>query len=217
MLSRVFRGKFLALLSHAFEQGKLSFHGKLRALGDAGEFQRQLTASVQTEWVVYAQPPVGGPEQVLKYLARYTHRVAISNRRLVAMEDDQVQFHWKDYAHGGDQKTMTLKAIEFIRRLLLHVLPSGFVRIRHYGFLANRVCQEKLALCRALLGVEAVPVAVDCEPRRNPKETAEAVPTANVCPSCGAGRMVIVGSFPAIPVHRRAWGLILEQAEFDTS
>jgi ribosomal protein L32 len=217
VLSRVFRGKFLALLSHAFEQGKLSFHGKLRALGDAGEFQRQLTASVQTEWVVYAQPPVGGPEQVLKYLARYTHRVAISNRRLVAMEDDQVQFHWKDYAHGGAQKTMTLKAIEFIRRFLLHVLPSGFVRIRHYGFLANRVCQEKLALCRALLGVEAVPVAVDCEPRMKPKETAEAVPTANVCPSCGEGRMVIVGSFPAIPVHRRAWGLILEQAEFDTS
>jgi Putative transposase/Transposase zinc-binding domain len=217
VLSRVFRGKFLALLSHAFEQGKLSFHGKLRTLGDAGEFQRQLTASAQTEWVVYAQPPVGGPEQVLKYLARYTHRVAISNRRLVAMEDEKVQFQWKDYAHGGDQKTMTLKAIEFIRRFLLHVLPSGFVRIRHYGFLANRVCREKLALCRALLGVEAVPVAVDSEPSRKPEETAEGVPAANVCPSCGKGRMVIVGAFRAIPVNRRPWGLILEQAEFDTS
>ena len=101
---------------------------------------------------MYAKPPFGGPEQVLKYLARYTHRVAISNRRLVALEDGEVTFHWKDYAHGGGQKTMTLKATEFIRRFLLHVLPSGFVRIRHYGFLANRVCQEKLALCRALLG-----------------------------------------------------------------
>jgi hypothetical protein len=107
-LSRVFRGKFLALLSHAFAQGKLSFHGKLRALADAGEFQRQLTASAETEWVVYAQPPFGGPEQVLKYLARYTHRVAISNRRLVAMEDDEIPFHGKDYAHGGGPKIMTL-------------------------------------------------------------------------------------------------------------
>ena len=94
---------------------------------------------------------------MLKYLARYTHRVAISNRRLIALEDGEVKFHWKDYAHGGGQKTMTLKATEFIRRFLLHVLPSGFVRIRHYGFLANRVCRERLALCRALLGVETTP------------------------------------------------------------
>ncbi|MEA2591136.1 MAG: hypothetical protein QOD62_967, partial [Actinomycetota bacterium] len=135
VLSRVFRGKFLALLGNAFDQGKLSFHGKLGVLADGGEFQRRLTASAQTEWVVYAKPPFGGPEQVLKYLARYTHRVAISNRRLVALEEGDVQFQWKDYAHGGGPKTMTLKAIEFIRRFLLHVLPSGFVRIRHYGFL----------------------------------------------------------------------------------
>jgi hypothetical protein len=164
VLSRVFRGKFLALLGSAFDQGKLSFHGKLRVLADAGEFQRRLTASAQTEWVVYAKPPFGGPEQVLKYLARYTHRVAISNRRLVALEDGEVKFHWKDYAHGGGQKPMTLKATEFIRRFLLHVLPSGFVRIRHYGFLANRVCREKLALCRALLGVETTPEPVAPEP-----------------------------------------------------
>ena len=153
VLSRVFRGKFLALLGNAFDQGKLSFHGKLRVLADAGAFQRRLTASARTEWVVYAKPPFGGPKQVLKYLARYTHRVAISNRRLVALDDGEVTFHWKSYADGGGQKTMTLKATEFIRRFLLHVLPTGFVRIRHYGFLANRVCQEKLALCRALLEV----------------------------------------------------------------
>jgi hypothetical protein len=217
VLSRVFRGKFLALLRNAFDQGKLSFHGKLGLLANADEFQHLLSASARTEWVVYAKPPMGGPEQVLKYLARYTHRVAISNRRLIALEDGEVTFHWKDYAHGGGQKTMTLKATEFIRRFLLHVLPTGFVRIRHYGFLADRVCREKLARCRALLGVEAAPVAVASEPSTEPKETVEGVPGANVCPSCGTGRMVIVASFPAIPVNRREWRLIVEQATFDTS
>jgi Putative transposase len=154
---------------------------------------------------------------VLKYLARYTHRVAISNRRLVALEGDEVKFHWKDYAHGGGQKTMTLKATEFIRRFLLHVLPSGFVRIRHYGFLANRVCREKLALCRALLGVEEGPVPVVSEPTTEPQATVEREPAASVCPSCGEGRMVIVASFRAIPINQRKWGPILEPAEFDTS
>jgi hypothetical protein len=217
VLSRVFRGKFLAMLRNAFEQGNLSFHGKLAVLADAGEFQRRLTASAQTEWVVYAKPPFGGPEQVLKYLARYTHRVAISNRRLVALEDGEVKFHWKDYAHGGGQKTMTLKATEFIRRFLLHVLPSGFVRIRHYGFLANRVCREKLALCRALLGVEEAPVPVAPEPATEPKATVAGEAAASVCPSCGEGRMVIVASFRALSVDRTEGGLILEPAEFDTS
>jgi hypothetical protein len=217
VLSPVFRGKFLALLRKAFDQGKLSFHGKLRGLADAGAFERRLSASAQTKWVVYAKPPMGGPKQVLKYLARYTHRVAISNRRLVAMEDGEVKFHWKDYARGGGQKTMTLKATEFIRRFLLHVLPSGFVRIRHYGFLANRVCQEKLALCRALLEVEARPKPVAAEPIAEPKETVEGVPAANDCPSCGAGRMVIIASVEAIPANPREWRLILEQAGFDTS
>jgi hypothetical protein len=217
VLSPVFRGKFLALLRKAFDQGKLSFHGKLRGLADPGAFGRRLTASARTKWVVHAKPPMGGPKQVLKYLARYTHRVAISNRRLVAMEDGEVKFHWKDYARGGGQKTMTLKATEFIRRFLLHVLPSGFVRIRHYGFLANRVCQEKLALCRALLGVETTPAPVASEPIAEPKETVEEVPAANVCPSCGAGRMVIVACFRAISVNEREWGPILQQAGFDTS
>ena len=115
--------------------------------------------------MVYAKPPFGGPEQVLKYLARYTHRVAITNRRLIALEEDEVRFHWKDYAQGGVQKTMTLPVLEFIRRFLMHVLPSGFVRIRHYGFLANRLCQEQLARCRALLGVVPTP---EEEPSLNP-------------------------------------------------
>ena len=146
VLSRVFRGKFLTLLRSAFDRGKLVFHGKLAALADSDAFQRRLTDSAKTEWVVHAKPPFGGPEQVLKYLARYTHRAAISNRRLIRLEGDEVEFLWKDYADERKRKTMTLKAVEFIRRFLLHVLPTGFVRVRHYGFLSNRVCQEKLTL-----------------------------------------------------------------------
>jgi Putative transposase/Transposase zinc-binding domain len=217
VLSRVFRGKFLALLGEAFEQGKLSLHGKLRDLRDAGAFQRRLTASAQTEWVVYAKPPFGGPEQVLKYLARYTHRVAISNRRLIALEGGEVTFHWKDYAHRGGPKTMTLTAVEFIRRFLLHVLPAGFVRIRHYGFLANRVCREKLALCRTLLGVATTPEPAASEPSLEAKETVEERTAVDACPSCGVGRMVIIATLPAIPVNRREWGSILEPAGWDTS
>jgi len=217
VLSRVFRGKFLHLLRGAFDRGRLSFRGKLGALADAGEFRRRLAAGAEVEWVVYAKPPFGGPEQVLKYLARYTHRVAISNRRLVALEDGEVTFQWKDYAHGRGRKTMTLKAAEFIRRFLLHVLPTGFVRIRHYGFLANRVCREKLALCRALLGVEATAEPVATAPSFEPKEPVEAQPAANACPSCGEGRMVIIATFGAIAGGRREGGPILETAEFDSS
>jgi hypothetical protein len=192
VLSRVFRGKFLSLLRTAFDRGRLAFHGKLGHLADPAVFQRRLTESARTEWVVHAKPPFGGPQQVLKYLARYTHRVAISNSRLVAMEGDQVSFRWKDYAHGGKQKVMTLKAIEFIRRFLLHVLPAGFVRIRHYGFLANRTCREKLALCRALLGAGTFPEPVAAEPIPGPRGTIEEKPTAHACPACGEGRMVII-------------------------
>jgi len=206
VLSRVFRGKFLALLGNAFEQGKLTFHGKLRVLADAGAFQRRLAAGAETEWVVYSKPPFGGPEQVL-----------ISNRRLVSLEDGEVTFHWKDYAQGGGQKTMTLKATEFIRRFLLHVLPSGFVRIRHYGFLANRVCQEKLVLCRALLGVETPPDPVVADSPVEPKADVGGQLPAKVCPCCGKGRMVIIETFPAIPADRRRWGSILELAEYDSS
>ena len=143
---------------------------------------------------------------MLKYLARYTHRVAISNRRLVALEDGEVAFRWKDYAHGGKRKTMTLRAVEFIRRFLLHVLPAGFVRIRHYGFLANRVCREKLARCRALLGAEATPEPLEAEPGSEPKGTVEGRPAAHACPACGAGRMVIVETLRATPVNREGGG-----------
>jgi hypothetical protein len=205
-LSRVFRGKFLALLGSAFDRGRLSFHGTLAALANPDAFRRRLADAAQTEWVVYAKPPFGGPEQVLKYLARYTHRVAISNYRLTALEGDAVEFLWKDYAHGGEPKTMRLEGVEFIRRFLLHVLPTGFVRVRHYGFLANRVCQEKLALCRALLATATAPEPVLPGPSAGPKEKIEGQPAANACPSCGRGRMVIIETVPATPVNRGGQG-----------
>ena len=201
VLSRVFRGKFLALIEAAFDQGKLSFHGELTALADPGEFRRRLAASARTEWVVYSKPPFGGPEQVLKYLARYTHRVAISNHRLIALENGEVTFRWKDYASGGKQETMKLKAIEFIRRFLLHVLPAGFVRIRHVGFLANRVCREKLELCRALLDAEKPTESAAAEPASDPNGAAEGEPAAHLCPACGQGRMIIIEILRATPVN----------------
>jgi Putative transposase len=153
--------------------------------------------------VQYAVPSFGGPEQVLKYLARYTHRAAISNYRMISMEGDQVEFLWKDYAHQGKQKTMKLNAVEFIRRFLMHVLPAGFVRIRHYGFLANRVCREKLELCRTLLAALTTPQPVVAEPAPEPKEAGEGRPEAHVCPACGEGRMVIVETLPANPGDHR--------------
>jgi len=219
VLSRVFRGKFLALLGDAFDEGKLTFHGTLRELADAAAFRRRLTASAQVEWVVYAKPPFGGPEQVLKYLARYTHRVAISNRRLTALEGDRVTFRWKDYAHGGKAKTMTLRAGEFIRRFLLHVLPAGFVRIRHYGFLANRLCREKLERCRELLGVVTTPEPIAPETSADSKEDLGGQPAARICPSCGRGRMVIIEILRATRVARGGRGeeAVLGRSGFDTS
>jgi hypothetical protein len=218
VLSRVFRGKFLSLLRTAFDRRRLAFHGKLGHLADPAEFQRRLAESARTEWVVHAKPPFGGPQQVLKYLARYTHRVAISNNRLVAMEGDQVSFRWKDYAHGGNQKLMTLKAVEFIRRLLLHVLPAGFVRIRHYGFLANRVCREKLELCRTLLA--AIAPLVVAEPVPEPKRAVEGQAEAHTCPACGEGRMIIIETLKPIAVQRRGRARqepAAERAGIDTS
>ena len=148
VLSRLFRGKLLALLREAFAQGKLGFSGQLAALADPANFHAWLGQLGKPEWVVYAKPPFGGPEQVLKYLARYTHRVAISNGRLVSLTEDRVSFRWRDSRNGKQLKVMSLEAVEFIRRFLLHILPPGFVKIRHFGFLANRNRSEALRLCR---------------------------------------------------------------------
>ena len=157
VLSRLFRKKFLIHLRKAFQKGKLQFNGQLKSLAQPAAFEALCQQAGRIEWVVYAKRPFGGPEQVLKYLARYTHRVAISNRRLISMADGRVTFEWKDYAGGNQTKTMTLEAVEFIRRFLLHVLPSGFVHIRHFGFLANRTRKKKLALCRSLLPARKLP------------------------------------------------------------
>jgi hypothetical protein len=203
VLSRVFRGKFLSGLRAAFKRGKLRFPGDLATLERSDQFNALLSEVVRTEWVVYAKPPFGGgAETVLKYLARYTHKAAISNHRLVDLGDGRVSFRWKDYAHGGRQGIMALDSVEFVRRLLMHVLPSGFVRVRHYGLLANRHRQEKLARCRELLGMAVTPQAdtAPSEPDQvRPTVQETTVTPTRVCPRCGAGRMIVVAEFPPMP------------------
>ncbi|CAA7627418.1 transposase (fragment) [Magnetospirillum sp. SS-4] len=159
VLSRLFRRRFLDLLLEAYRAGRLSFFSDLAALSDPAAFARHLAPLRRAEWVVYAKPPFGGPEQVLAYLGRYTHRVAIANSRLVTIEDGRVHFRWKDYRHHDKQKIMGLEAGEFIRRFLLHVLPDGFHRIRHYGFLANGHRAARLETCRRLLAAPPLPAA----------------------------------------------------------
>jgi hypothetical protein len=223
VLSRVFRGKFLAGLRAAFGRGQLRFRGRTARLADAGRFDRLLAEAARTEWVVYAKPPFGGPGQVLKYLARYTHRVAISNRRLIGMRDGRVRFRYKDYARGGRQRTMELEATEFLRRFLLHVLPAGFVRIRHYGLLSNRHRREKLTICRRSLGVAAAPAIISDEapsPAPAPGLGLEVTGArcATLCPKCGVGRMVIIGELPAAPPTARGPARqSMPYATFDTS
>jgi hypothetical protein len=191
VLSRFFRKKFLMELRKAFQKDKLQFHGELQSLTKPAAFEALLHKAGQMEWVVYAKRPFGGPERVLKYLARYTHRVAISNRRLLSLENHRVAFEWKDYADRHQIKTMTLEAVEFIRRFLLHVLPAGFVRIRHYGFLANRVRKEKLELCRSLLCAQK-PATQDSTFSPNSSDSKIEQPESGCCPICKVGRLLFV-------------------------
>jgi hypothetical protein len=197
VLSRLFRRLFLEDLRAAFEAGELGFFGDLAELAAPTAFARRLTEFQRIEWVVYAKPPFGGPAQVLAYLGRYTHRVAIANSRLVSMTDARVGFHWKDYRHHGQAKVMTLDAGEFIRRFLLHTLPDGFHRIRHYGFLANGHRAEKLALCRKLLAVVA-PTEPAAAAWHRREITVNAV---DLCPCCG-GTMIALGTLPRPAPHR---------------
>lgn len=195
VLSRMFRGKFLERLKQLYRDGQLSFHGSLAKYQHAGTFQGLLKSAYEQEWVVYAKPPFGSPEQVLKYLARYTHRVAISNQRLLSMDDEHVTFEWKDYAHGQARRTMTLTAVEFIRRFLLHVLPGGFVRIRQYGLLANCQRQKKLNLCRQLLNACSTSTP-DPGGKADEADEADDDKAANRCPHCGVGRLRTVDVLP---------------------
>jgi hypothetical protein len=155
VLSRLFRRLFLEQLQAVFDAGQLHFFKTLEALQSPEAFARHLAPLRKVDWAVYAKRPFGGPEQVLQYLGRYTHRVAIANHRLIDCVEGKVRFHWKDYRHESRQKVMSLDADEFMRRFLLHVLPSGFQRIRHYGFLANRCRLAKLTRCRQLLAAPA--------------------------------------------------------------
>jgi len=193
VLSRLFRRLFLEYLQKAFDSGKLQFFNALERLQDPDAFARYLAATRKSDWVVYAKRPFAGPEQVLDYVGRYTHRVAISNDRLMDMEDGRVRFRWKDYRHHNRQKTMTLTAEEFIRRFLLHVLPDGFQRIRYFGILGNRYRAENLARCRQLLGMPPLETA-DSESSKDYRDRYEELTGSSLreCPVCLRGHMVVV-------------------------
>jgi hypothetical protein len=192
-LSAVFRGKFLAALKRAFDAGALALAGSTAALADAGNRAALFTALHTQPWVVYAKRPFAGPDPVLQYLGRYTHRIALTNNRLVSLDEDSVRFRYKDYAHGNRRKVMALDAPEFIRRYLAHVLPKGFMRIRHYGLLGNRAKRHKLGAARAALN------APPSESVSTPPESLEAfwLRIAHLdihqCPHCASAPMRRIG------------------------
>jgi hypothetical protein len=193
VLSRLFRRLFLELLRAAFERKALKFFNAMAPLQDAVAFERFVAPAASAEWVVYAKAPFGGPEEVLQYLGRYTHRVAIANSRLVDFGDGSVAFRWKDYRRENKPKVMRLPADEFTRRFLLHVLPSGLQRIRHYGLLANRTRDAKLHRCRELLGV-ASPAPSEHDQQEDYRERYLRLTGVSLvdCPACKHGRMVHV-------------------------
>jgi hypothetical protein len=199
VLSSLFRRLFLESLEKAFDAGKLQLLNALEPLQKRPAFTRYLANLKKRDWVVYAKAPFTGPEQVLDYVGRYTHRVALSNNRLLDIENDQVRFKWKDYRGGDQVKTMTLSAEEFIRRFLLHVLPNGFRRIRYYGFLGNCHREEKLTVCRHLLGMPQVkkdnaePVTETDYRDRYEDLTGRSL---RQCPQCRQGNMVVVQILP---------------------
>jgi hypothetical protein len=206
VLSRVFRGKFIAGLKQAYADGKLCLAGEMQLLVDKKAFQSFLRALHQHQWVVYAKKPFGSVNHVLNYLARYTHRVAISNHRLVELYDGKVTFQWKDYAHGNRQKLMTLSVDEFLRRFLLHVLPRGFVRIRFFGYMANRRRAALLPVCRKLIGMNPISesTSTPVQPDDNPLW---------LCPHCGGPMKVI----QRLTAEQIAWELCRRNEIADTS
>jgi len=205
VLSRLFRRLFLEYLLTAFDAGKLAFFSSLEPLRERRAFLQYLAPTRETEWVVYAKRPFAGPEQVLDYVGRYTHRVAISNNRLLDIDNEKVSFRYKDYRHESQQKTMTLDAEEFIRRFLLHILPDGFQRIRYYGFLSNRYREEKLARCRELLGMPVCepPALHDTDDYRDRYEGLTGS-SLRACPVCHQGHMVWMAILPSQPNRQTA-------------
>ena len=202
VLSRVFRGKFVAGLRQAFQKARLHFPGTLAPLAQPKTFAAWLRLLFRKDWVVYAKPPFGGPEYVLQYLGRYTHRVAISNHRLISFTEGKVTFRWRDSAHHNEQKLMTLVLDEFLRRFLLHLLPKGFVRIRHFGFLANRRRATLLPLCFPLLGAVQQPQA---------DQNSSASNDLWHCPKCG-GPMVVLERLTATEIRLRSPPLLTSAA-----
>jgi Zn finger protein HypA/HybF involved in hydrogenase expression len=194
VLSRLFRGKFVAGLKQAFQGGRLQFHGKLAPLAQPKTFAAWLRLLFRKDWVVYAKRPFGGPEYVVQYLGRYTHRVAISNHRLVSFAEGKVTFRWRDSAHNNEPKLLTLPLDEFLRRFLLHLLPKGFVRIRNFGFLANRRRATLLPLCFRLFGA-----AQQSQADQNASESNDLWR----CPKCG-GPMMVVERFTAAEIQLRS-------------
>jgi hypothetical protein len=204
VLRRVFRGKFVAALRQAFQQGQLNFHGNLTLLAQPRTFAAWLRPLFRKDWVVYSKPPFGGPQYVLQYLGRYTHRVAISNHRLVSFAGGEVTFRWRDSAHNNEQKLRTLSLDEFLRHFLLHVLPKGFVRIRNFGFLANRRRATLLPLCFHLLG-SAPQTAQDLSGRQDSSDLW-------LCPKCG-GPMRVIETLTAAEIQLRSPpALVIEAA-----
>jgi hypothetical protein len=205
-LSMVFRGKFIDLLKHAFKDGDLIFPGETALLGTQNGFSRLIKGLRKKKWVVYCKKPFAGPEKVLEYLGRYTHKVAISNNRIVNVRHGRVSFTYRDRRDGDTVKTMTLEAEEFIRRFLLHVLPSGFVRIRHYGFLANRSRKQNLQLCREFLGdLKQQPVGTTQfreTPEKNHQQLMLELTGIDItlCPCCKKGSMVIL--YEILPLYK---------------
>jgi hypothetical protein len=213
VLSRRFRRLYLAGLAQLYGQGQLSLTGRCQALTTPLPWQRLLAVLRDTEWVVYAKEPLQDPRHVLQYLARYTHRVAISNHRLVALEEGQVTFRYKDYQRGHRLRTLTLDAVEFLRRLMLHVPPHGFHRVRHFGFLANRVRQAKLAQCRMLLGHATHPHTRKAAADLQASQVSAAEPGA-ACPVCQHGRMQLIKTVYRQPA---VWDLSVPTPGLDTS
>jgi hypothetical protein len=195
-LSTVFRAKYLAGLHRAFDTGKLTFAGSTGPLADRHRFTNFLRQLRAVDWIVYAKRPLAGPEQVLDYLGRYTHRVALSNDRLVDHRDGRVWFRWKDYADHDRQKVMMLDVDEFLRRFLLHVVPRGFMRIRHFGLLANRTRCATMARCRQLLGQRSPPPQI-VEPAATLVLRLTGVDLSR-CPLCGEGRMQITATLASV-------------------
>ena len=201
VLKIVFRGKFLDSLERAFNDGALFLSGSLAGLADPAQFKSLLQQATKYRWVVHVKPPFAGPEAVLKYLARYTHRVAISNARLISLRGRKLSFRWKDYRDGGRQKIMTLDVFEFIRRFLLHVLPKGFTRIRYYGFLAPRKRKESIELCRQLLNKEkgADSVQESLPQREEDPDSDKDDRDGELCRICKKGRLIRVETLDRLP------------------